>query len=711
MKICFMCDLHLPFDENALQYRVLDWAIADILKKTPDCIVFAGDVTCDGNLQVYSRFLDKISRIGIPFLYIPGNSDLRDCQSRLEIKNNASACRNEINGTVIFAVNDSDGSVSAEDFEKIQSADDNSIVFMHHPIDALEDVSRENMLDWKSKHCNTMLFYGHNHKSERDANSISLQAMDPDKSIGESPCITYCDTDSGELRKAYYFCPVPTDLYGYFGISCYKIRDDIEFAIDNKLKNLELRPNCLDADEAELCELIAKWRSAGGENLSIHLPDIAYADGRVIPPEAFEGYISLAKKIRADRFTQHVPVVSVSIVRTDKHALERIASYLAEQFNTIEHPVVIGVENMHMTSKDKPDDSRRFGYIPEECIEFMKAIASKCRHKVGINFDIGHARNNSPYSQKYQISTWFSMIGKYIVGYHIHQVTEDRGVFENHMPITHIYGRLISYGSLFASWLEGDINKAPVVFEMRPEGAYRTTLDTFDEYKNKRVFDIHSHTFYSDCGRDDPHDLINTAVRNGLSVLGISDHNYGIGSRKGEYLCKIRSLACEYKDKIKILCGIEIATLPHLYDIKNPDEIKEYDYCLIEHITNPDSIVGGNLIKFCKELKIPCGIAHTDMFAYCDMYGYDYEEFFGQMAEAGIFWEMNVSYDSIHRYREHEYVKEFMKDSRKADIVKKSGLCVSVGFDSHRFEDYDGFKVHEMYDFLKNNKIRIIDEF
>ena len=85
MKICFMCDLHLPFDKNALQYDVLDWAISDIIKKRPDCIVFAGDVTCDGNESVYDYFLNAVEKTAIPFLYIPGNSDLRDKSTKEEI--------------------------------------------------------------------------------------------------------------------------------------------------------------------------------------------------------------------------------------------------------------------------------------------------------------------------------------------------------------------------------------------------------------------------------------------------------------------------------------------------------------------------------------------------------------------------------------------------------------------------------------------------
>ena len=117
-----------------------------------------------------------------------------------------------------------------------------------------------------------------------------------------------------------------------------------------------------------------------------------------------------------------------------------------------------------------------------------------------------------------------------------------------------------------------------------------------------------------------------------------------------------------------------------------------------------------NLLFRCKKHKILCGIAHTDLFEYCDMYGYDYEDFFRRMAENNIFWEMNVSYDSIHHYREHQYVKDFMTDESKIALVKNSGVYVSIGFDGHRLEDYDGFRVHEMYDFLKENGIKTIDE-
>ncbi len=485
MKICFMCDLHLSFDKNALQYDVLNWAIADIQKKQPHCIAYVGDVTSDGNEEVYDYFVKSMYDTGILFLYIPGNSDLRDAKSKDAIRKKASKCKSIINDISVFAINDCDTTISDEQFNELDTADDNSIAFMHHPPENHDEESYKKLLKWRETHKNTMLFYGHLHSSASDANSIGLQAMDPDKAIGENPCITYYDTDTKELSKSYYFSPVPTDMYNYFGISCYNPIKQIEFAIKNKLKCLELRPNCVDVDTDELKDAIKKWRDAGGENLSIHLPEICWENDKVLVNENFNKLIETVIRLRADRVTQHVPQVSVREINEAPEILERICRYLGDSFNEISYDIVVGVENMHMTSNDNADDGRRFGYIPEECMKFMYVLGNSCRHRVGINFDIGHARNNAPYSQKYPISTWFSMLGEYIVGYHIHQVNYKDGVFENHMPIKDIYGYLISYASLFKCWSTDRVNKAPIIFEMRPENAYDITLKTFNEYKDK----------------------------------------------------------------------------------------------------------------------------------------------------------------------------------------------------------------------------------
>jgi hypothetical protein len=58
------------------------------------------------------------------------------------------------------------------------------------------------------------------------------------------------------------------------------------------------------------------------------------------------------------------------------------------------------------------------------------------------------------------------------------------------------------------------------------------------------------------------------------------------------------------------------------------------------------------------------------------------------MAAENIFWEMNVTYDSIHKYIEHPYMLEFFRNEEQQKIVRDSGVKLSIGFDGHRVEDY-----------------------
>lgn len=202
------------------------------------------------------------------------------------------------------------------------------------------------------------------------------------------------------------------------------------------------------------------------------------------------------------------------------------------------------------------------------------------------------------------------------------------------------------------------------------------------------IVDLHAHTRYSNCGQDDPEKLILKMIDCRIDVLGICDHNYGIGNREREYLQEIRYLQKKYVDKIKILCGIEICTRPGLEPAKDKT-FSEYDYCLIEDLDNPASVMRGDVINFTKDYDCPVGIAHTDLFNFIKEKGLDCKKYLSDLAKAGIFWELNVNYDSIHGYREHEYVKEFFRNFEQQKAVMASKLYVGIGFDGHRMEDYD----------------------
>lgn len=220
--------------------------------------------------------------------------------------------------------------------------------------------------------------------------------------------------------------------------------------------------------------------------------------------------------------------------------------------------------------------------------------------------------------------------------------------------------------------------------------------------------DLHAHTCFSACGADDPELLVLAAIDHKLDLFGISDHNYGIGDRKQLYFDLLTDLKVQYEDRIRLLRGIEIATVNQLC-IAPEEDISYFDYCLVEHIDRPESCVGGErIVEFAKRCGCPTGIAHTDLFSYVKMMGWDPLSFFTELAENGIFWEMNVSYDSVHGYREHLYVKDFCASREQQEIVRKSGIRLSVGFDSHRIAEYRGDRVFDMCQFLENIEIPLV---
>lgn len=223
------------------------------------------------------------------------------------------------------------------------------------------------------------------------------------------------------------------------------------------------------------------------------------------------------------------------------------------------------------------------------------------------------------------------------------------------------------------------------------------------------IQDLHSHTYYSFCGEDRPEAIVEAAIEGGIELLGISDHNYGIINARRDiykyadeslshtagrtllrYLDHMHLIRDRYADRIRILCGIEVATAQTKPRLTLPDDadISAFDYCLLEHLDEPTSVTGGDLFAFAERAGCPVGVAHTDLFGFLERRGEDTYAYLRRMAERGIFWEMNVSYDSIHKYREHAYMLRFFESTEQQAIVRESGLRLSVGFDGHRVGDY-----------------------
>ena len=214
------------------------------------------------------------------------------------------------------------------------------------------------------------------------------------------------------------------------------------------------------------------------------------------------------------------------------------------------------------------------------------------------------------------------------------------------------------------------------------------------------ISDIHSHTNFSPDGDNDPETLVCEMIRQGIEVFGICDHNYGIADRREEYLSSIGALKEKYKGKIDILCGIEMSTVSG-FEFSAPPSSR-FDYCLVEHLDIPYSVMNGDIVSYVKDYGCPVGIAHTDIFLFAEQRGMDVQKYLKSLADAGIFWELNVNYDSIHGYRELDYVKRFYQDTRQQDAVREAGLYISVGFDGHRLKDYGADRVKAANEFIEN---------
>ncbi len=225
------------------------------------------------------------------------------------------------------------------------------------------------------------------------------------------------------------------------------------------------------------------------------------------------------------------------------------------------------------------------------------------------------------------------------------------------------------------------------------------------------IQDLHSHTYYSFCGKDKPEQIIEAAIAGGIEVFGITDHAHGVGHGRKEvykaaqdgvtfadygrtltrYFDHINLLKEKYADKITLMRGIELNTQRCYLHAALPQgvDVSFFDYCLIENLDYDDTITDGDLFSFAKRCGCPVkGVAHTDLFGFIQKNGWNPSDYFKRMADENIFWEMNVSYDSIHGYKEHEYMLEFFCNEEQQAIVRDSGVKLSVGFDGHRVEDY-----------------------
>lgn len=220
---------------------------------------------------------------------------------------------------------------------------------------------------------------------------------------------------------------------------------------------------------------------------------------------------------------------------------------------------------------------------------------------------------------------------------------------------------------------------------------------------------LHTHTYLCNHADGTPREYVETAIKNGLSVLGFSDHvpypfpdGYFSGyrmtvSETEKYYREISALRDEYRDKIKILIGYEAEYYPRHFDamIKNISRFEcdylilgqhftanEYDGTHTSCLTDDKSLMTAYAYQLCEAMDTGMFsyVAHPDIIGYRgdgDFYMSEALRICGYAKDRGIPLELNLL--GLSENRGYPYT-EFWK------AAAKTGNKVVVGCDAHNAE-------------------------
>ncbi len=484
MKIGLICDSHMPPNSDSAQ-RSFCLRAAEMFKNDGiKTVITLGDITAFGEVAALSDYLDMFS--SFEHFAVCGNSDVRNPDTAQSLIERCPGFEFLSDGIRILGINSSYARIEKEDREKLMTLNDGDVVVLHHPPERMEAESREFFEKLMAEKSLTVL-YGHLHRkliSERGKSKLfGIRAIDPDKSFGDFPCVTYYDTETGEREEK--LITVSTDaifnLREHFGISCVDNHRDVEYATENKLFGVELRCNGKGWEpDLSLIPKLDAWRKAGGKYLSVHMPNLYWQEGSLIGEETWMKATQYANDVGADGLTIHPPRIKLCDMKEAHDKLLELYVYVVKN---VGKNVKIGIENLHTHRGETDTPERCFGYVPSEVSAWIDEINAAIGEKdrVGHTLDVGHARNNAPFANVYPVSRWYEQMGKRTVAYHIHQVVQKEEGLKNHNPIENWFGPQISYASFFLHWQNETINRRPVFLEVKGAENFEKSIKAFEK--------------------------------------------------------------------------------------------------------------------------------------------------------------------------------------------------------------------------------------
>ncbi len=486
MTFALICDMHMTEEENSPQYSFFKQAIKKIKEDKIEDIITLGDISAFGEAVSLKRFLAETE--GLDSHFVIGNADVRDEATAKEFIDRAKNFKIDLGNRTIFAINVYDANISAECSEFLTEIADGDILMMHYSIQALNEESRRYIEELAGKY-SLEIIHAHSHKHQDYTLGKSrvrgLRALDPDKSIGYFPCITYMNISENEINLTeVVFKPskeAASDMFSHFGISCVDNLRDMKYAAEHRLYAAELRTNGADwVPDLSILPEIENWRNQGGKYLSVHMPNVKWADGEIKGAENWRLAVDFAKAVGVDGLTMHPPRVKKTDMEKGGEVWNEFLSLYTYAVSSMADSVKIGIENLHTNKAESESGDYSFGYVPCEVEEWISAINEKCGvGRVGHLLDVGHARNNGLFSSTYPIGRWYTKMGAKAVAYHIHQVVPTENGMGNHYPIENWFGPMINYTGFMYAWENDILNHGTIFLEVRGAENYDKSIEAF----------------------------------------------------------------------------------------------------------------------------------------------------------------------------------------------------------------------------------------
>lgn len=500
-RIAVIADIHLSDVPGTAQEAAFTYALHQLQKENPAVVIAIGDVTAAGTFESANRIRSQFAESELCFRMILGNSDERTPDQRLIVAERLTVDAPFYGDEFAVCLLDiRNGKVSRRGRERlkkvIETAAGRAIVLGSHypPEIGMKDAS---VRSWIEAGTISLFIGGHTHRDQKSKigkmSVYSVRGLDPDKAIGGPPAIALFERkDQGWCTSEILFkegtangwsSSMRQKFIDHLGFSCMSNSlEGLHDASQHHVRCVELRAHHARTVEREaLINAVSRWRHSGGRHLSMHMTELGYSkeDAHITGVDAFRDAVSLAVELEVTNMTVHVPRASVKQMQLNSQQWDHMAATVLELLKEpIARGVIIGIENLHMRPDEPADQSRGFGYLPAECHAWVRCLRKISNYdRIGIHLDIGHARNNPPFSKHISVGQWYALVGKEVVGYHLHQVTLIDHVMKNHQPITDMYGPLISFSSFLWSWKSGRLSHAPMYLEIRNDNL-QTTIDS-----------------------------------------------------------------------------------------------------------------------------------------------------------------------------------------------------------------------------------------